>query len=214
MKIEIQHTLTGHSGKVMAAKFMGEPSKVVTGSHDRTLKVWDLRNKACIETKFAGSSCNDLVITDGSGSTIISGHFDKKIRFWDTRTDCSANDVVLNGKVTSLDLSKDYKYLLCCCRDDTIKLLDLRKNQIISSFSHDNFKVGCDWARVCFSPDSNKIAAGGADGNVYIWNVNGPLETTLKDHSSSVTAVSWHPHYPVLASVDRAKKCIIWSSTG
>lgn len=31
----------------MAAKFMGEPSKVVTGSHDRTLKVWDLRNKAC-----------------------------------------------------------------------------------------------------------------------------------------------------------------------
>lgn len=43
----LQHTLTGHSGKVMAAKFLGEPSKVVTGSHDRTLKIWDLRSKAC-----------------------------------------------------------------------------------------------------------------------------------------------------------------------
>lgn len=42
-----QHTLTGHSGKVMAAKFLGEPSKVVSGSHDRTLKIWDLRSKAC-----------------------------------------------------------------------------------------------------------------------------------------------------------------------
>lgn len=90
----------------MAAKFLGEPSRVVTGSHDRTLKIWDLRSKACVETKFAGSSCNDLVITDGSGSTIISGHFDKKIRFWDTRTDCSANDIVLPGKITSLDLTK------------------------------------------------------------------------------------------------------------
>lgn len=217
----LRHTLTGHSGKVMAAKFMGEPSKVVTGSHDRTLKVWDLRNKACIETKFAGSSCNDLVITDGSGSTIISGHFDKKIRFWDTRTDCSANDIVLNGKITSLDLSKDFKYLLCCTRDDTIKLLDLRRNQIITTYSHDNFKVGCDWARVCFSPDGMKLAAGGADGNVYIWNVNGALETMLKDNAnggffgrtSAITAVSWHPHFPVLASVDREKKCTIWSST-
>lgn len=73
--------------------------------------------------------------------------------------------------------------MLCCTRDDTIKLLDLRRNQIITSYAHDNFKVGCDWARVCFSPDGTKIAAGGADGNVYIWNVNGPLETTLKDHS-------------------------------
>ncbi|CAD1469783.1 unnamed protein product, partial [Heterotrigona itama] len=100
------HTLTGHCGKVMAAKFLGEPSKVVTGSYDRTLKIWDLRSKACIETKFAGSSCNDLVTSDGAGSTIISGHFDQRIRFWDTRAESSSNDILLEGKVTSLDLSR------------------------------------------------------------------------------------------------------------
>ncbi|KAH1013197.1 hypothetical protein HUJ05_012219, partial [Dendroctonus ponderosae] len=100
------HTLTGHSGKVMAAKFLGDASKVVTGSHDRTLKVWDLRS---IETKFAGSSCNDLVTVDNAGSTIISGHFDKTIRFWDCRSESSANNIVLNGKVTSLDLARGFK---------------------------------------------------------------------------------------------------------
>lgn len=46
-EILFQHTLTGHCEKVMAAKFLGEPSKVVTGSYDRTLKIWDLRSKAC-----------------------------------------------------------------------------------------------------------------------------------------------------------------------
>jgi autophagy-related protein 16 len=59
-----------------------------------------------IETKFAGSSCNDLVTTDGSGTTIISGHFDKRIRFWDTRSDTTSRDILLQGKVTSLDLSR------------------------------------------------------------------------------------------------------------
>ncbi|CAG9772455.1 unnamed protein product [Ceutorhynchus assimilis] len=93
-KTEKKHTLTGHSGKVMAAKFLGDASKVVTGSHDRTLKVWDLRSRACIETKFAGSSCNDLVTVDNA----------------------------------------DTKYLLACVRDDTLKLIDLRMNQVVKNF--------------------------------------------------------------------------------
>lgn len=58
-----------------------------------------------IRTIFAGSSCNDLVPSDSAATTIISGHFDKKIRFWDTRTEQSANEVSLQGKITSLSLS-------------------------------------------------------------------------------------------------------------
>ncbi|KAK9878794.1 hypothetical protein WA026_003632 [Henosepilachna vigintioctopunctata] len=195
----------------MAAKFLGEAAKVVTGSHDRTLKIWDLRSKACVETKFAGSSCNDLVTVDYSGSTIISGHFDKSIRFWDTRCEASSNNIILNGKVTSLDLTKDAKYLLCCVRDDTLKLLDLRMSQIINTFSCDGFKVGCDWARATFSPDGQYVSVGSADGSVYLWGVNSAkVETILKEHMSAVTATAWQPYGTYLATVDRAKKLIVW----
>ncbi|KAF0764775.1 autophagy-related protein 16-1 [Aphis craccivora] len=100
------HTLTGHCAKVMAAKFMGEPNKVVTGSHDRTLKIYDLRIRACVETKFAMSSCNDLVTSETVGTTIMSGHFDKRIRFWDTRTEKPHTEIEVQGRVTSLDLSR------------------------------------------------------------------------------------------------------------
>lgn len=207
----LRHTLTGHSGKVMAAKFLGEASKVVTGSHDRTLKIWDLRSRACIETKFAGSSCNDLVTVDSAGSTIISGHFDKSIRFWDSRSDSSCNNVVLNGKVTSLDLTRDAKYLVCCVRDDTLKLLDLRMNQVVTQFSCEGFKVGCDYSRATFSPDGQYVAVGSADGSVYIWGVNSvKVETILKEHTAAVTATSWNPFGSYLTSVDRSKKVVIW----
>ncbi|XP_026831077.1 autophagy-related protein 16-1 [Ooceraea biroi] len=209
--LRLKHTLTGHCAKVMAAKFLGEPSKVVTGSYDRTLKIWDLRSKACIETKFAGSSCNDLVTSDGAGSTIISGHFDQRIRFWDTRAESSSNDILLEGKVTSLDLSRDANYLLSCVRDDTVKLIDLRMKKIVGSFSADGFKVGFDWTRAAFSPDGQYIAAGSADGSVFIWSiVTNMIETILKGHTAAVTAVSWHPHGTYLASVDRAKTVTVW----
>ncbi|XP_052739703.1 autophagy-related protein 16-1 isoform X2 [Bicyclus anynana] len=207
----LRHTLTGHSGKVMAAKFLGEPTKVITGSHDRTLKIWDLRSRMCTETKFAGSSCNDLVTSDGAGSTIISGHFDKRIRFWDIRTEMSANHIMLQGKVTSLDLSRDSNYLLACVRDDTIQLIDLRMNTIVRSFSHESFKVGCDWSRAAFGPAGRLLAVGAADGAAYVWNTHsGRLEAVLKDHQSAVTAVSWHSQSGLLASVDRGKRAVIW----
>ncbi|KAM3966992.1 autophagy-related 16 [Aphomia sociella] len=207
----LRHTLTGHSAKVMAAKFLGESTKVITGSHDRTLKIWDLRSKSCTETKFAGSSCNDLVTSDGAGSTIISGHFDKRIRFWDIRSEMSGNHIALQGKVTSLDLSRDNNYLLACVRDDTIQLIDLRMNTIVRSFSHDSFKVGCDWSRAAFGPGGRLLAVGSAEGPVYVWNTHsGKLEVILNDHSLAVTAVSWHPQSGLLASVDRGKRAIIW----
>ncbi|XP_064543917.1 autophagy-related protein 16 isoform X2 [Drosophila montana] len=213
MDNRLRHTLTGHSGKVMAAKYVQEPIKVVTGSHDRTLKIWDLRSIACIETKFAGSSCNDLCTTDSLGSTIISGHYDKKIRFWDIRTEKQADDVLMPAKITSLDLSKDCNYLICSVRDDTIKLLDLRKNQVISTFSNEHFKISCDFARAAFNNCASKIACGSADGAIYIWNVNGFLETTLKGHSTAVNAVCWSPNSNSLASVGKSKRCIIYSDS-
>lgn len=208
----LRHTLTGHSGKVMAAKYVQEPHKVVTGSHDRTLKIWDLRSIACIETKFAGSSCNDLVTSDSLGSTIISGHWDKKIRFWDIRTEKQCVDLAMPAKITSLDLSKDCLYLICSVRDDTIKLIDLRKNQVIGCFSNESFKLSCDWSRAAFNYNATKVACGSSDGTIFVWNVATKESYTLKGHNScAVIAVAWSPTGSELASVGKSRRCIIWS---
>lgn len=208
----LRHTLTGHSGKVMAAKYVQEPHKVVTGSHDRTLKIWDLRSIACIETKFAGSSCNDLVTSDSLGSTIISGHWDKKIRFWDIRTEKQCVDLAMPAKITSLDLSKDCLYLICSVRDDTIKLIDLRKNQVIGCFSNESFKLSCDWTRAAFNYNATKVACGSSDGTIFVWNVATKESYTLKGHNScAVIAVAWSPTGSELASVGKSRRCIIWN---
>lgn len=209
----LRHTLTGHSGKVMSAKFFCDASRVVSGSHDRTLKIWDLRSKACVSTMFAGSSCNDVVNTDQS---VISGHFDKKVRCWDVRSSKEpSREVVLGGKVTSLDLSKDMNYLAICSRDDRISVLDLRTNSVLCSMSADGFHVGCDWSRVTFSPDGEFVAAGSGDGTVYVWSVSTrSLHSTLHAancHAAAVYAVSWHPGGANILSVDKAKTCVVWS---
>jgi autophagy-related protein 16-1 len=82
-----------------------------------------------------------------------------------------------------INIFSDCHYLAACSRDDTIKIIDLRTNQTLASLEHDNYKVACDFARISFNSDSSYVAAGAADGTIFIWNVNGILKTTLKEHT-------------------------------
>ncbi|GFT03161.1 autophagy-related protein 16-1 [Nephila pilipes] len=210
--MKIKHTLTGHSNKVMSAKFLGETGRVVSGSHDRTLKIWDLRRRACIRSIFAGSSVNDVVTSDRNATNIVSGHFDKKIRFWDMRSDCSTNEILLQGRITSLDLSLDGYSLLSCVRDDSLKLIDFRMNNVVRTFSADGFLIGCDWTRARFSPDGQFCVCGSQDGGVYIWVVStGALKKVLREHSSNVIACAWSWCGNYLLSCDKNRKAILWS---
>ena len=47
-----------------------------------------------------------------------------QVRLWDNRSSSSEpmSEVVVGGKVTSLDLSRDLNYLAVCSRDDKIKV--------------------------------------------------------------------------------------------
>uniref|UniRef100_A0A8C3YUC9 Autophagy related 16 like 1 n=1 Tax=Catagonus wagneri TaxID=51154 RepID=A0A8C3YUC9_9CETA len=206
----LRHTLTGHSGKVLSAKFLLDNARIVSGSHDRTLKLWDLRSKVCIKTVFAGSSCNDIVCTE---QCVMSGHFDKKIRFWDIRSESIVREMELLGKITALDLNPERTELLSCSRDDLLKIIDLRINAVRQTFSAPGFKCGSDWTRVVFSPDGSYVAAGSAEGSLYIWSVlSGKVEKVLsKHHSSPINAVAWSPSGAHVVSVDRGSKAVLWS---
>lgn len=94
-------------------------SKALTGSHDRTLKIWDLQKGYCLRTIFCYSSCNDLGIArDGSfifllpplsdeqGSLVISGHLDHHLRFWDVRNGELVHEMLNlhQGQITSVSI--------------------------------------------------------------------------------------------------------------
>ncbi|KAA0702268.1 Autophagy-related protein 16-1 APG16-like 1 [Triplophysa tibetana] len=202
-------TLTGHSRKVTAARFIYREKQVVTGSADRTVKIWDLQRAACIRTIDVLSFCSDVVCSE---YLIISSHYDRKIRFWDSRAATCTQEVALQGRVTSLDLCPDHRQLLSCSRDNSLQLLDLRNSNDRVLFRAEGFKCGSDSTKAIFSPDGSYLAAGSADGAVYIWRVNsGMLEKRLPDmHSASISAVAWSLSGEHVVSVDTSRRAVLW----
>ncbi len=209
----LRHTLTGHSGKVQGANFLGgDANRACTGSHDRTLKVWDLRSRACTSTLFPGSIVNDLTCLD---QLVISGHFDKKLRFYDVRRGTQpTSETLLSGRVTSVDLAKNGTSLIASTRDDRIDLLDLRNPaKPICAFTADGLSVGCDYTRAVFSPDSNYVSVGSSEGSVFVWAIGKPSmpERVLRRHEGVVVAVAWQPAGNSMVSCDKNKQVVVWA---
>uniref|UniRef100_T1KJU7 Uncharacterized protein n=1 Tax=Tetranychus urticae TaxID=32264 RepID=T1KJU7_TETUR len=209
---KLRRTLTGHADKVLTVKFSVVANRCISGSQDRTIRVWDYDKYACTKTLYPGSTCNDLVLSKGQ-EVVISGHFDKKIRLWDMRTECSVHEIYLSSRISSLDLSSSGQYLLACVRDDTLKLMDLRMNQVVKTFSADSFKVGTDLTKATISPDNDHVIAGSASGSIFIWNVNtSKVDRVLKSqHNSTVGVASWSPQGQLVASCEKNKKLVIWN---
>lgn len=130
-----QHTFTGHTKKIFAAEFNSDGSKVVTGSHDRTIKIWGMNKGTCFKTILCQSSVNDLdicKITD----LCVSGHFDATLRFWDLRQMQMVESIknAHSQQITSVTFSSKGNEVMTASRDNVIKVFDVRTYKELVSY--------------------------------------------------------------------------------
>ena len=59
--------LPGHTNRVFCAKFVSEdPNMIVSGGWDKNVKIWDVRQNACVQQVIGPSICGDSIdIHDG-----------------------------------------------------------------------------------------------------------------------------------------------------
>lgn len=90
------HHLVGHQNKVTCVRFVGDRG-VITGSTDRSLKLWDISRQTYRQNiTMRHSSPSTCIDTATESSTAVSSHLDGGLRFWDLRNGDRTAD--LKGK--------------------------------------------------------------------------------------------------------------------
>ena len=195
------HTLNGHTNKIYAGSIDSGSTRVYTGSHDRTIRVWDLAHGgACLKKVMCGSSCNHLSLSGPRGVEMIaSAHLDGHVRLWDTvgyELVKELDDVHVQ-QVTSVEWSRDAQLLVTTSRDNTVAVIDTRTFRTLHSLegsTRDPYVNVVNWSRASFSPDAQYVVAGGHLGTVYVWAVDtGKVVATLnanREYDGSAASVS------------------------
>jgi WD40 repeat protein len=211
--ISIAHNLNGHSSYVNTLAISPDGQTLVSGSADKTIKIWNLSTGQEIRTLAGHSNPVNSIVISPDGQTLVSGSADKTIKIWNLSTGQEIRTLTGHSNpVNSLAISSDWQTLVSGSADKTIKIWNLSTGQEIRSITGNFSYVNA----LAISPDGQTLVSGNADKAIKIWNLSTGQEIrTLKGHSSYVDCLVISPDGQTLVSGSADKTIKIWNlSTG
>lgn len=192
--------MTGHNGRVFAAKYSPNGLFAATGSGDTKMIIWDVVNNSIYKDVTINSGDIYGISYSRDGYEIATSHASGKAMIWNA----------INGKKIS-ELSGVFSGW---CNFSVFNPNDC--NIIASGDGGGNlivwnkitktikYKVKAHNAllhQVDYSPDGKYIATAGYDYLVKIWDAEtGQLVKTLTDHNAAVYSAMWSPNGQYLSA--------------
>jgi hypothetical protein len=164
-----------HQGAVLSVCVSPGGKRIISGSDDRTIKMWDIETGACIRTLEGHSGEVNSVCVSPCGKRIISGSSDSTIKMWDVET----GDLIRtleghNFAVTSVCVSPCGKWLVSggggYDEDDSFSELfvwNLASGECLRTLEGHSREV----TSVCVSPCGKSLFSGSSDASIVEWDV-------------------------------------------
>lgn len=200
----VRLVLTGHRKYVQALAFMEDGQTLISGSLDRTVRLWNLKRGEPVRTLFLTGTINTIALSpDNRFLAVGTGAVDRalavgQIVVYDLTTGkiLWTQSAHSNG-VLSLAYAPDGGTLASAGNDSAARLWDAR-----TGTRKGGLEAGGYWlASVAFSPDGALLAAAGEDWKIRIWNARTLAATqTLTGHQGPIYSVAFAPDGGQLAS--------------
>uniref|UniRef100_A0A0E0C266 Uncharacterized protein n=1 Tax=Oryza meridionalis TaxID=40149 RepID=A0A0E0C266_9ORYZ len=130
--LEFSNDDDGFSFAIFSVKFSKDGRELVVGNNNESICIYDIGSNKVTERIHAHSAdVNAVTFADEGSDVLYSGSDDSLCKVWDRRCNKRGKQVgVLTGHldgITFIDSRGDGHYFISNCKDQTIKLWDIRK---------------------------------------------------------------------------------------
>jgi WD40 repeat protein len=209
---QLLYSLSGHKGAVNSVVFTPFNQQAISGSVDKTIRVWELKTGLTSQTLTSTNVVNTITLSaDGKTVHGTGPSLAPNVKSW-RREDGQLQRVItdIGAVVRSMDVSPGNGLLATGLLDGTIKIWDNETGKLVRSLKGHTDYVSA----VAFSPDNRFLVSSGAgrDRTIRVWDVTtGETLRTLGGHQDWVlsVAVSSNGRYIVSGSADKTIK--LWA---
>ena len=123
-----------HKNYVLAVAYSPDGKTVLTGSGDKTARLWDASTGKPIGQPFMHQSTVSSLAYSPDGKTLLTGSWDHTAHLWDKATSKPIGDVLAHqGPVNAVAFSPDGKTALTGSWDNTARLWDSATGKPVSA---------------------------------------------------------------------------------
>ncbi|KPA10419.1 hypothetical protein MHK_009379 [Candidatus Magnetomorum sp. HK-1] len=164
----------GHSENVNSVSYSPDGRRIVSGSDDNTVKIWNAETGKLIRSLTGHSSSVRSVSFSPDGRRIVSGSSDKTVKIWDAETGKLIRSLTGHSSdVWSVSFSPDGRRIVSGSYDKTVKIWDAKTgNQLMTFYLlpgnewlawkpgkvfYNSSHQGDEWAALRFNNSNNDI---------------------------------------------------------
>jgi WD40 repeat protein len=202
-------TFTGHSSVVTSVAFSPDSNRILSGSHDRTIKLWDVRTRALLRTadeKHRDSVASITVFRDGKRA--LSRNPPDAIKLWDLDTGAVVRTFGTSPFLGSVAVSPDGSQVLSSAKEGTLTLWDVATGVQVRTFGYSGVI-----SSLAVSPERTRVLSGSWDSTVRLWDLStGALLRTFWGHTDRVHSVAFSPDGKRVLSGSGDKTVKLWDT--
>jgi WD40 repeat protein len=161
-------TLSGHSSFVQAVAVTADGKRVISGSRDNTVKVWNLETGVEQLTLTGHSNSVQAVAVTADGKWVISGSWDHTVKVWNL--DTGEEQVTLtgySGSVLAVAVTADGKRVISGSHNNTVKVWNLETGEEQFTLTGHSSLVNA----VAVTADGTRVISGSHNNTVQVWNL-------------------------------------------
>ena len=183
--------LHGHTDEITSVSFSPSGKRLVSGSKDGLIKIWDTPSACETMTLYGHENAVYSVSFSPDGTKVASASADNQVKLWDVIT--GSEILTLSGHiggVRGVAFSPDGKKVVSGSEDRSVRIWDAMTGTLLMKLLGHSGGIYA----VAFNPTGDRIVSGGLDGQAKVWNsVSGAELASIQACEAAIWSVVFTP---------------------